>query len=400
MPNLPENQHDWANWLFEQLESIRHLDASWEGFLPERWDYEEITNLLPDPLKGVSNARARLIEFYPEAGDVFKSLNEMVSGPRRRTVPEIFTVRELQYTHGKTTPIPQEISNYMDTVHFWQLLKKAADHEAINKLYFIKAFDAKIEVLDDYAAGDLVPLTGLSGFATDYIESTHHQDQKRNIVRSALLEIFKGKRCIKLSEILPCFNSFMDSVRSSYAMYTADFSYEKIRTEVDKQNLEDTLRLNKTVSDIQNQLLALPAALLLAGAGIEQDKFLKNLAVWLGICIFAWMMRTLVSNQGHSIDAIQKEINLRKQKLKDQPEVISKRFSGTFDALIERVDEQVVVLRRIKRAVVVIWFVVTAMIVSVYLPKSIEVVSYNLNKPLTWASSSALDLWTTRFAPK
>lgn len=375
MRQLPNNAHDWALWLHQQLEGVQHVgDGLWQGTLPTTWNFQGIAGQVDahHGLGGMHDESSRKIEFYPGQVQVYETVEELLSHRHfLRQVPQRFTVRGLSYTHGESIEIPESIANYIAAARLCQMLPKLADHTAVNdtSLHFIKSHDTKIEVKLEYQAVDLVHIPSLERFASDFVSSNHHADQKRNIVRSAVLEVFKGKRCITLSEFLPRFEEFMDNVRSSYAMYTADFSYEKIKNEVEKQNLEDTLRLNKTLSEIQNQLLALPAALLIAGAGIAKNEIFKNVAIWIGICIFAWMMWLLVTNQRHSIDAIQKEIDLRKQKIDDLPEEVAAKFATSFNSLQQRAQDQKKVLRSIRGAVVVIWLVTSGMIIASIFPE-------------------------------
>lgn len=377
MSQLPDNPHDMALWLLTQLEDAQHVGGGgWQGVLPSTWDFQSVVNRLGEVeggLEGLSDEAARTIEFYPESAQVYQTFSGFLSRPANlRAAPSRFTIRDLGYTHGSRSnaDIPEQVANYLSAAKLCELLPLVADHSANNgtSQHFIKSHDAKVEMRLEYQLADLVPLPSLEQFASEFVNNPHHKDQKLNIVRSALLDIFKGKRVVTVGDFLPRFEEFMANVHSSYVMYTADFSYEKIRMEVEKQNLEDALRLNKTVSDIQNQLLALPAALVLAGAGIQKNETLKNIAIWIGVCIFAWLMRALVNNQGHSIDAIEKEIGLRKQKLAEQPEGVSNRFADAFNTLEARVKDQMKVLRGIRFAVVLIWVVVTAMIFSVFFP--------------------------------
>lgn len=371
MHQLPNNPHDFALWLFEQLHDVEHVGSTFEGRLQDDWDFIDVTRQLDGVgggLAGVSNETTRSIEFHPASAGVYQSLDDLFSHPANlRSVPARFTVRDISYTHGKAMVVPDQIANYQAAAQLCQLLPKVADHPANNgtSQHFIKSHDSKLEIKLEYRTCDLAPLPSLPLFQSEYVESVHHQDQKRNIIRTTLIDQFKGKRSITLSDLLPFFEAFMENVRSSYAMYTVDFSFEKIRTEVEKQNLEDTLRLNKTVSDIQNQLLALPAALVIAGAGIQKGEPLKNLAIWIGVCIFAWMMRTLLKNQGHSISAIQQEIDLRQQNLSGKPDGVSERFSDAFLVLKDRANTQEKVMKCMSWAVMVMWSVITVMTIVV-----------------------------------
>lgn len=377
MPQIPENPHDMALWLLTQLENVQHVGGGgWQGFLPSTLDFRDVVSHLDKiggGLAGLSDEDARSIEFYPETVKVYQSFSDFLSHPSNlKAVPDRFTIREFGYTHGDKSnfEVPDQVAKYQVAAKLCELLPRVADHSANNGMsqHFIKSHDAKVEVKLEYQPADLVPLPSLELFASEFVNSSHHKDQKLNIVRSALLDLFKGKKVVTVGDMLPRFEEFMANVHSSYVMFTADFSYEKIRMEVEKQNLEDTLRLNKTVSDIQNQLLALPAALVLAGAGIQKDETFKNVAIWIGVCIFAWLMRALVSNQEHSVKAIENEICLRQQKLADQPDAVSNRFADAFSALGTRVADQKEVLRGIRWAVAMIWIVVTVMIVMAFFP--------------------------------
>lgn len=368
MHPLPTSPHDCALWLFEHLEGVEFFDSHWQGRLPEKWNFNEIDEGLPTELKGVLDSQSRIVEFHPGSCDVYENVDSLVQGPRRRKVPSVFTVRDLEYTHGQTKSVPQVIQDYLDAVKFWQLLQSFADYEVNQAVVFIKSFEFKVEVRAEYGASDLVTLAGLYEFASAYFESDHHRDQKRNIIRASLLEVCKGKLVTRLSEILPKFGDLVDRVKASYSLYTADFSFEKLRSEVDEQNVEDMLRLNKTLADIQNQLLALPAALMLAGAGVKEGIFATNASIWIGVGVFAWVMHHLVRNQQNSVIAIEQEVQLRIEKVSSQPADIANRVLPRFDMLKGRVSKQQRVLKQILRAVIIVWAVATGIVVNAQWP--------------------------------
>ncbi len=350
MPLFPNNPHDWALWLFENLEDVQHAGAAaWEGVLPKTWDFQKVVQqleALPGSLAGLPDESTRKIEFHPASAKVYQSLEEFFSHPANlRGVPDHFTVRDLAYTHGALADKPEQIVNYLATVRLCRLLSSMADHLGNNgvSLHFIKSHDAKIEVKLEYRLQDLATLPSLDSFASNFVESTHHQDQKRNIVRSALLEVFKGSRVIALTDLIPRFEVLADSVRSSYAMYVAEFSFEKVRAEIEKDNLDSTLKLNKTLSDIQNQLLAVPVTLVLVGGQMlpESGYTIKNFVIWIGSLVFGWLMGLLITNQCHAVDAIREEIRLRKTKVDSQPNGIGEKFKKGFADLEKRGRSQV-----------------------------------------------------------
>jgi len=369
--HLPTSPHDWALWLLEQLQALQNSGPTWEGRLSNEWDFQTIAQAIPAELEVTADEPTRRIEFKPKNGAVYQTLEELIDGPRRRNVPLLFTVRELGYTHGLAQEVPQAVQHYIDAVQLWKCLQDFADYEREGglALLFIKSFDEKIWLNADYGVADLRALPKLSDFAKQYFGDEHHQDQKRNIVRSALLDTFKNKSNIRFGDLLASFTDFVDRVRSSYTLYTQDFSFEKLKSEVDKQNREDTLRINKTFSDIQNQLLALPAALLLAAAAIKEKSWGANLPIWIGVGIFMWVIRQLVANQMSSVEAISGEIKLRRAKIESQPREISEGILKLFAALETRVQRQKRVLQQLLYAVYGVFLVATLMVAAAQWPE-------------------------------
>ena len=370
MLQLPTSPHEWALWLFDHLEVLAFSGAHWHGQLPASLDFDAIVCTIPEELKGVIDKQSRLIEFHPEAGNVFETLGALIQGSRRRTVPIVFTVRELGYTHGKTEPVPVAVRSYLDAVKFWNLLKLFADYEVSQSAVFIKSFESKVEIRPEYDADSLQPLVGLVEFSLAYFETVHHRTEKRNIFRASLLEVCKGQLVIRLAELLPKFDDLVDRVKTSYTLYTADFSFEKLRSEVDSKNVEDMLRLNKTLADIQNQLLALPAALLIAGAGVKPGVTATNLTIWFGLTVFAWVMQKLVSNQQQSVTVIGQEVQLRIDKVVSQPPGISLLVLPLFTDLQTRLARQRKVLEKIGRAVWIVWIAATSVAINAEWPEA------------------------------
>lgn len=368
MHQLPTNSHDWALWLFEHLERVECVGANWQGYLPLSFDFQITVEAIPTQIRGLTDLRDRTIEFHPELGNVYQDMTALVQGPRQRMVPAMFTVRDLDYTHGKTETVPDPICNYLNTVKLWQLLRSFADYEVGQFVAFIKSYDSKIEIRPEYNASDLVSLPNLAEFEEVYFETEHHREEKRNIVRATILEVFNGLMVVRFAELLPKYCDLVDRIKISYTMYTADFSFEKLRSEVDTKNVEDMLRLNKTLADIQNQLLALPAALLIAGASVKPNSIASNLTIWLGITVFVWVMDKLLANQQNSVLVIKQEAQLRIDKVAVQPADISNRILPMFTDLQTRLERQSKTLQKIGFAVWGVWLAVTLVAINAQWP--------------------------------
>lgn len=371
---LPNNLHDLAWWLYTRLEGVRTVGPSgvWEGRLPDSYDYAAIVGHIENVdehqrlLRNGSPA-ARLIEVNAGAVGVYRTIEELVRvAANRRSVPSRFTIIDPYFSFDEAFPPPDEpsaVSAYKLAVGLWDALSDLADIKTGSEVIFVESRDATLTVSPAYEARNLRELASFPQFAAEYFRSATHVDQKKSIVRASIVEHFKPKRKVTLADILDNFDGIEREVRRSYAMYAREFSYKKTRDDVERQNVDDMLRLNKTVAEIQNQLLAIPAAVLLAGTTLSSGADLKNLAVLLGMWVFCTFMTLLVSNQRNSVQAINSEMAVRKASLAKLPDDVSAGLVSLFRGLDGRVLRQNCVLSFIAGVVYMVGALTTVAVV-------------------------------------
>lgn len=346
--HLPTDPHDFALWLFDNLESLARVgdSALWEGRLPDDLDFaaiEEHLENLPKSLAGACRVDARTIGFYPSNANVYEDTRELLGvASNRSRIPARFTVRDSGFTHPPATTtatVPEPIAQYMDAVRLLSVLDKLADVRN-GGLLFVSSHEAQLTILPEFGHDDLCPLASFPRFAVEFSSEESHADQKRSIIRATLIEQFRPHRSVTMAEVLAKFEAIATDARHSLAMYMAEFSVAKVRGEVERQNLDDTISLNKILADIQNQLLALPAAILLAGATIKAGETLRNYAVLFGVVVFTIFVWILASNQRHSIDAISAQVIRRKAKVEKMPAGSNASILPLFATLEDRVIRQ------------------------------------------------------------
>lgn len=345
---FPTEPHEFALWLIDNLENLQSIGGSalWEGRLPSHLDFELVEShveSLPNSFAGPCRSDTRRIGFYPSSVNVYQNLDQLVlQSSNRVRVPSRFTLLEERFSYPtleSTCSMPKQVAHYLEAVHLFSVLKNLADAHN-GGLLFVSSHEAQLTILPDFCAANLRPLDSFQRFVAEFANEEAHFDQKRSVVRTVLIEQFRPRKLASMAELLEKFSDIASDARHSLAMYMAEFSVAKVKAEVERQNLDDTLSLNKILSDIQNQLLALPAAILLAGATIKAEEHLRNYAVFIGIFVFAVFVLTLVSNQRHSIEAISNQIALRKEKVNSMPSGSSANVVPLFKALELRVSKQ------------------------------------------------------------
>ncbi len=385
--NLPSDPIDLAVLLRREMSQCEINEESYvEGVLPNELDFEQVLACLEQhDMRGPSdNAASRKLEFSLPP-NYFLGMEQLLRAPGRRVeVPADFYVEELDYRHSRDRAAPPEILNfYLQATQLFRALAEAADDErrvgSVVTLVFLG--QQKLEVNAEYAVADLQDLPALGEFKREYIASQTHKQQKSTIMRAALLGMFSGKARVTFSELLAHFPELVEHVESSYQLYVSEFSFQKVKAEVEKEKLEFTAKLNKVFSDIQNQLLAVPAALILVGGQMESSEVwgVKNLLVWFGAMVFAVLMNLLIRNQRHTLNAVKLEIDQQWQLIEGKHRQVAAQFKKGYERLDERYKHQEVLLGTVSSLVAIALGFATVLLLWYSVPKELALQSLQIS---------------------
>lgn len=342
MNPLPTDKLELSILLFKRMQNRRLVDGQLSGKIGENIDFEALRTAL-DNAGLLINAKAanRALESYVASG-FFESLDDVLASPARRiTAPSRFYLADLDCLYsGNVAESPPVVRHYLAATNLYALLAKEADHQGgvgeAKTLVFLHK--EKIEITPNYATADLQELQGLNAFESDFITSETHEEQKRTIVKTVLVEMFSEQKKLPFSKLLACFDEFFEKIRASYQLYVAEFSFQKVKAEVEKEKLDAMVKLNKVFSDIQSQLLAVPVALVLVGGQME-DKGVwvsKNVLIWLGAMVFSILMDMLIRNQRHTLKAVKHEIDQQRQQIASKYQAVASRFESAYQEIDER----------------------------------------------------------------
>ncbi|MFQ2502598.1 hypothetical protein ACK320_01835 [Aeromonas caviae] len=287
------------------------------------------------------SAKRGTIEYQLPPG-LFINLEDLLISPSRRlSPPEQFYIvdGDCHYKNGEGDSL-DKIKNYFLATQLANALMSIADYQggigSARSIIFLGR--EKLEIFIDYTVSDLSFNIDLSEFTSTYLESEIHREQKKTIIKTVLFEMFSGRDNIPLSSLLNQFDDFIKKIHASYQLYVAEFSFEKVKEQIEKEKLEATMKLNKVFSDIQNQLLAVPAALILAGGQMVQDNDWnsKNVSLWLGVLILSIFMAMLIRNQRNTLQAVKKEIDQQWLQLEGKYHSVASRFKESYQQLDDR----------------------------------------------------------------
>lgn len=341
MTQPPDDALGLAIHLHGLLTDKSITNRSCEGSLPENQNFQQIVNLLEScDLLVAEVAAQRKIEFsFPS--NFFYNIDDFLAAPSRRiSSPSEFFIADIEYRFdGDKTNAPTIFKNYFQAVELFKALKSVAyEIPKGNDIELIFINNEKIHLTSKYDQNHLKPLDNLPSFQDDFISSQTHKEQKSTIIKTAITTLFNQRELIEFSEVISRFEEFFLQINNSYQLYVSEFSFLKIKAEVEKEKLEFITKLNKVFSDIQSQLLAIPAALILIGGQMEVTTYwsIKNILIWLGALSFSLLMNLLIRNQTHTLNAIKTEIDQQKDIIKTKHATVADRFLGIYEQLERR----------------------------------------------------------------
>ena len=343
---LPTDQLDLCILLYREGVDRQVSGRNVTVRLPGGLVFNEVVDALEASGRYVADDEIKQQVEFSLPGCFFFSLGDlMVKAERRLNPPTRFYLSTENYLHGKDEATI-EIRRLVDAGAVFGLLKQVADHyiDHAGRTELVFLGKQKLIVNSEFGPSDLASLDGLTEFRQEFFSDQTHADQKCGVLKSILSEMFGQRGCVRFADVLASFHDLVNRARRSYALYVSEFSFEKIRAEVEKQRLEFTTRLNKVFSDIQNQLLAVPVALILVGGQMQNAGSLRisNLTIWIGALVFSVLMALLIRNQGNTLQAVRHEFELQWQTMvgDEKLTLCSEQFESAYTELNKRYHHQ------------------------------------------------------------
>lgn len=278
-------------------------------------------------------------------GLIADTFHDVLQFPRGRfECPKFFWLeKSLAYSDEALTKDPT-FSRYQLVIEWVALLAEAAAYfdKENEELVFLK--DGKFSVPVLYSTQELASFdeTALRSLVKRFEDHDKMRDQLLAILAEAVVKQIAGtepKR--RFSVLLAHLPETLKSFDEGHRLYVANFSYEKVRDELQAAKLEELAKINKTFADVQGQILGIPVATILVAtqfkpATVWDQVAWVNSSVLLGVLIFVLLANFAMRNQLHTLDAIEEEIKRKEEKVRTDYAKVKDIVGNTFTSLKSR----------------------------------------------------------------
>lgn len=309
----------------EKLISLS-IESCVDNFVLTNGKNTDIEKIIPDTEIEIKLYPLQLIASkYYETFETFLNSNS-------QEIPELeFYIYDLEFSSQSDTK-PLKFQFYEKTVKLISFLKDISDYQKGNEIVF---FQSKQLVLKtDYSFSDLSNLTDIDSVISHIKDSVDKEERRiifTNELIASLLKVTEVKT--RFSFLLKHFVDVTSNYHKSYTLYLEKYSYQKFKSEIDKEIIEYSKKIQAVINDAQTKLVAIPAAFLLiiGQFDLTGEKIYFNIALVLSAFVFSVLLDVLIRNQFSALDFVKDDIDRFKNSVDDKKiGILGNDFTNVF----------------------------------------------------------------------
>lgn len=161
------------------------------------------------------------------------------------------------------------------------------------------------------------------------ILKSHITMDRKNIYLNQLVDfLHKEEEQTRFSYLIRNFDKYINKSSATYNYYLRDFSYNKLKIELDSKALEFSQKLQSVINDSQTKLIAIPTALVFVLSTLDYENIdaIKNYLALVGLILFCIFIQIFINNQKSAIAFIEENINYYKGTFKDDINELKESF--------------------------------------------------------------------------
>lgn len=233
---------------------------------------------------------------------------------------EDFYIQQLNYSNTSTEN-NKEVEKYKTLIALIQKLinksKFVSDEDVKTLFIFQESKFIELPIDNTILYEDFLQSEDLD-LIKDYIRNIDEYKEKTSIFLQELIDFLSETKTDRLQYLLSNFKEFFERCNTSFEFYLSNFSYNKVRMEIDNSVLEHSKNIRNIINDSQSKLVAIPAAFVLAATQIDfSDAFsFKNVVVVISSFIFSYIISVFIQNQKNALEIVSDNVkNFKKSFL-------------------------------------------------------------------------------------
>ena len=226
---------------------------------------------------------------------------------------ETFYIQELNY-NNEFSGNHEKIEKYKTLLGLIQKLilkSKFVKDEDVKTLFIFqenKFIELPIDngiVYEDFLQSENISIV------EEYVKSIDEYKEKRSIFLQELIDFLSLEKSDKFQYLLSNFKEFFERCNTSFEFYLSNFSYNKVKMEIDNSVLEHSKNIRNIINDAQSKLIAIPAAFVLAATQLDFANVIsiKNVIIIASSFIFSYIISIFIQNQKNALKIVSENVD-------------------------------------------------------------------------------------------
>lgn len=293
-------------------------------------------------LKDIEADESIEVDLHPrnvQGGQYNEWLDEFVRRNQSNPPGADYYIHEIGYKSWTNVSKPVQVEQYEAVVNFVAALRKGAKYVSDDEFVFIGS--QALVLVPKYSFSDLPSdFAGLRKL-TQHVETPTQHEERMALLVSVMTDMVGNvaNKFDRFRLLLADLNGLLDAYFKSHDLYLEQFSFHKVKAELDKEILDLGDKIQGVINDAQTKLIAVPAAfvLLVASFDFEGRKLALNVGLVATSFIFAVLIQILLANQFASLDFIKDKIDRFETTIDDEKKgVLRGSLTGFFTKIKDR----------------------------------------------------------------
>ena len=247
--------------------------------------------------------------------------------------------------------------NYKTTIEFIDSIKHIAKYtfqEVDIQIAVIFREDKSLILPFTYTPITVLKMSEEDAISINYVTGIFRGEgsHEKLIFINELIDNFVGEaENYRFNKILGSASEFKKRSISAFQYYLRDFSFNKLKIELDSKALEFTQKIQSVINDSQSKLIAIPTAFVLVFAAFDFTDVwsVKDVTSIIGLFVFAMIIQVFLNNQYSALNFTSANIESYKTTFKEGNTI---KYSDKFGIVDKELIKQ---KTRLNLVVIMLW---------------------------------------------
>lgn len=276
------------------------------------------------------------------------------------------------------------LNRYSSVIELINSIKKIAKHNYLDvdtDISIIFSEDKALLLPFIYKAKDIQQIS--QNNIENVAKKFNQDDSKEKLIFiNELIDfLFSENETNRFQFLLSHIAEFSDRADNAYQYYIRNFSYNKLKTDLDNTALEYSKKIQSVINDSQTKLIAIPTAFVLVTASMNFDQILssKNIGIIISLFVFAWLLELFIRNQKSALAFIKQNIDIYKQTFKQMNDTVENAFK-IVDVEWKKQNKRILIIKWIIWSVPIIILIISTVFLFIQKPIIIDTITEWYNR--------------------